>query len=134
MWIGLEDFEPKKENVGFIYLITNKVTGMKYLGCKQYWSRITDPRKTSPTYGKKITKESKWREYQSSNKEVQSWAQEDIEKKMICQCYSKFELSYREVEALIKTQALLRDDFLNFMLGSNTIGRPSEFMLIKKLP
>lgn len=131
-WIGLEGFEPDpKKHFGFIYLITNK-NGQKYIGSKQFWSKRKESKKSDPKYGKFVVKESKWKMYQSSNKIVQGWASEEIEKKVICICGSKFELSYREIEALIKTKALLREDFENYMMGSNTIGRPPTYMILSK--
>lgn len=54
---------------GYVYLITNNLTGRKYIGKKLFWFR-----KTKVVKGKKkrLKVESDWREYWSSSDEVKS--------------------------------------------------------------
>ena len=127
-WIGIpDDFKPDKKNHdGFIYLISHQ-SGENYIGKKSFWSTRTN-KKTN----KKETKESDWKRYQSSNQIVQSWSESEITKTALSITKTKFETTYREIEALIKTDAIRRDDFLNYMLGSSHIGRCPEYLKIKK--
>ena len=57
---------PEYHNLGFVYVITNKLTTKQYIGCKQYWQM----RK------RKKYKPSNWRVYTSSSKDLN----EDIDK------------------------------------------------------
>ncbi|WP_429179246.1 hypothetical protein [Aeromonas salmonicida] len=120
-----------KEYEGFIYRIDNIKTGKYYIGKKGFWSRAKETKKSSPKYGKRVTKESNWRVYQSSNAEVQGWAISDCEYSVLYLCKSKYELAYREIESLIECQALRDPQCMNQMMGSARIGRcPSSFKLI----
>lgn len=120
----LRDYE------GFIYRIDNTRTGQYYIGKKSFWSRVKETKKSSPKYGKRVTKESNWRIYQSSNAEVQGWAISDCEYSVLYLCGSKYELAYREVQSLMECQALRDSNALNVMLGSNSIGRcPESFKI-----
>lgn len=124
------DEEALKEYEGFIYRIDNTKTGKYYIGKKGFWSRVKETKKSSPKYGKRVTKESNWRVYQSSNAEVQGWALSDCEYSVLYLCKSKYELAYREIESLIECHALRDPQCLNQMMGSARIGRcPKDFKI-----
>ena len=69
MWIYKNKvFEEVPTNAyGYVYLITNNLTGRKYIGKKLFWFR-----KTKVVKGKKkrLKVESDWRDYWSSSDEV----------------------------------------------------------------
>lgn len=69
MWIYKNKlFEEVPANAyGYVYLITNNLTGRKYIGKKLFWFR-----KTKVVKGKKkrLKVESDWRDYWSSSDEV----------------------------------------------------------------
>jgi hypothetical protein len=92
--------EPKKY-LGFLYLITNKETGRKYLGRKQYW--IT--RK-----GKRI-KESDWRTYTGSspdlNRDIKNIGLGKFKFEILAQVNSKGSLRYLEANIQHKKDILL---------------------------
>ena len=71
MWIYKNKvFEEVPANAyGYVYLITNNLTGRKYIGKKLFWFR-----KTKVVKGKKkrLKVESDWRDYWSSSDEVKS--------------------------------------------------------------
>jgi len=74
-WINAPDDITIKD-VGFVYRIHELNTGMDYIGCKKFWRVV----KYKPLKGKKNRRikyiESDWREYNSSNKEIQKKIQE----------------------------------------------------------
>jgi hypothetical protein len=119
VWEGLpEGFAPKNQ-AGFVYLIENLEEGASpkyYIGKKNFWSR------SKGQWG-----ESKWREYQSSSDTVKKW--KTVRKRVLCLCDCAFELSYREIETIIKSEAVLRTDFANFAIGREMIGRCPNYML-----
>lgn len=130
-WIGLDQMEPEPGIEGFVYLIKNKVTGEWYIGKKSFWSRVTEKRKSDPKYGKRVTKESDWRTYQSSSDVVSSWPIEDIEKVCLKVCRSKYEVSYWELFYLFKLEGLRKPKCLNYMAGSQTIGKCPKWFEIE---
>jgi hypothetical protein len=75
MWIyNNKPLEEIPENAyGYVYLITNTITGRKYIGKKLFWFR-----KTKVLKGKKkrLKVESDWKDYWSSSDELKA----DIEK------------------------------------------------------
>lgn len=132
-WEGLDqDYIPPKCIEGFIYLIEDRETGYRYIGKKSFWSRVKDTKKSSPTFGKRIEKESNWRAYQSSNKTVADW--DNPYKKVLCLCKTTFELSYKEIEILIKSDAILKDRYKNYLIGREPIGKPSSDLRISYTP
>ncbi|QJT27564.1 hypothetical protein E4185_16830 [Aeromonas media] len=121
---GLELWNPSKEEIGFIYEIHNKALGLKYAGMKRFWSNKT-------IGGVKTVVESDWRRYKGSSNETKDWNAEDCEFKMVKICYSLFELSYSEIAYLIEYDCLLRDDYVNWCLGSHMIGRVPKYMIME---
>jgi hypothetical protein len=101
-WTG-ETPDPKKY-LGFLYLITNKITGRKYIGRKQYW--LT--RK-----GKRL-KESDWRTYTGSsptlNRDIKNQGIGNFEFKIVAQFESKGALRYVEANVMHKKDILLDPD------------------------
>lgn len=84
---------------GFVYQITEKDTGKKYIGIKRFWRKKTLP----PLKGKKnkrhLLVESNWREYNSSSRILQEKLEENPDnyrKEIIILCDSQEELKCRE--------------------------------------
>ncbi|MGU5689098.1 hypothetical protein [Aeromonas caviae] len=119
----LDDWAPSKDDIGFIYQITNNRLGLKYIGCKRFWSvKTVDDKK------KKV--ESDWRHYKGSSNETKTWDVSDCTFEMLQICHSLYELSYEEIRYLIENKALLRTDYVNWNMGSQTIGRVPNYMAI----
>tara|TARA_R110000782_G_scaffold43286_3_gene97734 strand:- start:473 stop:889 length:417 start_codon:yes stop_codon:yes gene_type:complete len=99
--------------VGFIYIISN-VEGLHYIGKKQLWSTVTRPPLKGTRRKRKVTKESKWLTYKSSNKIVKEWEDYEITKRTIINwAYTKKHLTYLECHALFTLNVLKSDVFLN---------------------
>jgi len=106
---------------GFIYIITNKDDGRKYIGKKQCRAR----RKRPPLKGKKrnrwVDVELPWREYTSSSNEVN----EDILKlgkehfifEIVRWCENKSQLAYFEAKEQFDNDVLLTEDYYNGMIN-----------------
>jgi hypothetical protein len=128
-WILSENTIITPETFGFVYEITNTMTGKKYIGKKQCKSKL----KRRPLKGRKNKRieirESDWKEYTSSSTELN----EDIIKigkdkfifKIIRTCGSKWELAYFEISEQIAKNVLLRDDYYNGIINVR-IGRPPK--------
>lgn len=104
-----------------MYLITNKVNGMKYVGKKLARFKTTKP----PLKGKKRkrrgSKESDWQEYWGSSEHLK----EDVEKlgkdrftrEILHFCASRGIASYLEAKEQFDREVLLRDDYYNGIIN-----------------
>jgi len=118
-----------KSFIGFIYLIIT-YTGKRYIGKKNFYTKrkrkfgkkesalITDKRKKLWEH---VIKESDWKTYVGSNKELQKDIAKGIkyEKYIIDYARSKKELSYKEEKQLYINEVLESDIWYN----SNISGR-----------
>jgi hypothetical protein len=103
--------------VGFIYMISNQETGQYYIGKKSLYSHRTLPPLKGTKRKRKVTKESKWQEYMSSNPEVQQWS--SYTKEILECCNTPKELTFRETEALFCLKTMEDERSLN----SNILGK-----------
>ena len=104
--------------VGFVYLITNRANGMKYIG-KKSLSRI----KTRQVKGKKKRErvESDWKTYWSSSDrlklDVQLYGEHVFDRKILRLCKSKSECSYYEAKYQFEHDVLLSETWYNDWLS-----------------
>jgi hypothetical protein len=121
--------------IGFVYIITNKTTGQKYIGKKLAQFKRTKP----PLKGKRLKRrsvvESDWREYYGSsdrlNADVQALGPENFTREILYLCKSKAELSYLEAREQFERRVLETDDYYNGIInvrvgGSNVLRQRLE--------
>ena len=109
--------------VGFVYLITNNLSGRKYIGKKlAKFSRTTlktVKQKNGIKKKKKVrTKvDSDWREYYGSSPElsrdIQQLGTENFTRQILYYCKSKSECSYIEAREQFSRQVLESNDYYN---------------------
>jgi predicted GIY-YIG superfamily endonuclease len=126
---SLEDFP---ENcIGFVYLIKNNVNNKIYIGRKSLYSNTNKKltkkeisEQTGP--GRKptkklVTKESNWKVYMGSSKELLADVKEHGEDKFIREilhlCYSKKQLTFYEINYQMKYNVLEVDSYNDNILG-----------------
>lgn len=125
-FVGKEiEFDPDEkfleEYVGFVYCITDKESGKKYIGKKFFWST----RKLPPLKGKtrKRTKkvESDWRKYFGSNEQlkllVEERGAESYHREVLRLCHTKGECSYYEAKEQFDRDVLLSEEYFNEFIG-----------------
>jgi hypothetical protein len=105
---GKKDFTVPSLAIGFIYLIEIIGTPFYYYGKKNLTS-------TRGRGKKAITKESAWRNYESSSKEVKALIKggKKIKKTILEFAYSKSELTLKETQAIICNNCLTDENSLN---------------------
>lgn len=133
----IESLDDMPDNVfGFIYRVTHKPTGRKYLGRKQLiyerkrkigkreTKRLKEEKKEAgedhwwivPKY-KYIKKESDWKDYYGSSDEVQELLEQDgedsFERNILCYGFSKKQLNYLETKYLFTEEVLEKDEYIN---------------------
>ena len=111
------------ESYGFVYCITEKDTGMKYLGKKLFWrSKILPVTKTRKRR-KKTLVESDWQSYYGSSNEVKALVEQkgedNFERVILRLCKNKGECSYYELRYQMVQDVLLKpDEYHNAFVGA----------------
>ena len=109
--------------VGFVYLITNQLSGRKYIGKKLAKFSRTTQRTVKLKNGTKKKKkirskvDSDWREYYGSSpelsKDIAALGQENFHREILFFCKSKAECSYIEAREQFRRQVLESVDYYN---------------------
>ena len=115
--------ELPEDCVGFVYNITNTVTGRQYIGKKlAKFSKTTYKTVTLKNGTKKKKKirskiNSDWQEYYGSNielnKDVELFGKENFTREILHYCKSKAETSYIEAREQFDRKVLESDDYYN---------------------
>lgn len=123
MWVynNKEFNETPEEFQGFVYMITEKDTGKKYIGKKFFWKPKVLPVTKSRKRRVRTRVESDWRTYYGSSKEVKTLVEEKGEDNYIREilklCRTKGECSYYEAKYQFKFDVLLSDEYYNEFIG-----------------
>ena len=123
-----EDYD-HKDVYGFVYLITNRATGKKYVGKKFFWSKKTLPITKTRKRRKRLLVESDWKTYYGSNKhlneDVQKQGEEMFHREILHLCKTKGECAYLEAKEQFDREVLLTDSYYNgiiqIRLGGNAV-------------
>lgn len=115
--------ELPEDCVGFVYLITNKLSGKKYIGKKLAKFKKTTYRMVKLKNGTKKRKrvrskiDSDWQTYYGSNDElnrdVEQLGAENFQREILYYCRSKAECSYVEAREQFARRVLESDDYYN---------------------
>ncbi len=131
-WIINENIYMYENMFGFIYEITNKINGKKYIGKKQCVRKIKRKPLKGKTRNRIDQKESDWKTYTSSSKElnedIQKYGKENFEFRILKICGSKWELGYEEIKEQIARDVLRKDDYYNGIINVR-IGTPPKNLI-----
>jgi hypothetical protein len=131
-WLINENVYIFENMFGFIYEIINKVNGKKYIGKKQCVRKIKRKPLKGKTRNRIDQKESDWKTYTSSSKElnedIQKYGKENFEFRILKVCGSKWELGYEEIKEQIARDVLRSDDYYNGIINVR-IGTPPKNLL-----
>jgi hypothetical protein len=121
-----------EECIGFVYCITNSITGRKYIGKKLAKFAKTTYKIVKLKNGTKKKKrirskiDSGWREYYGSNdqlnKDVEQLGAENFHREIIYYCTSKAECSYIEAREQFSRRVLESDDYYNGQISVRVHG------------
>jgi len=117
--------EPSEEMlsdyIGFVYIITEKDTNMKYVGKKLFHRSKTLPVTKTRKRKKKTLVESDWQDYYGSSTRVKenlkTKGSESYYREILRLCKSKGECSYYEAKEQFDREVLLREDYYNGIIN-----------------
>ena len=116
MWLynGTPLDEIPEKAYGYVYLITNNLSGRKYIGKKLFWFKRT---KTIKGKKKRQTVESDWREYWSSSDELKAdivkLGEENFTREILHICKNKGMCNYLEAKEQMVREVLETDSYYN---------------------
>ena len=118
--------------IGFVYLITNKLTGRQYIGKKLAKFSRTTYRVVKLKNGKKKRKkikgkiESDWQTYYGSNielnQDIQRLGAGNFTREILYYCRSKAECSYIEAREQFQRKVLETNDYYNGQISVRVHG------------
>lgn len=116
-WIynGQSFTESPDDFFGFVYVISNLITGEKYIGKRLFskagYKQIKGKRK-------KIRKENQWQDYFGSGPQiienVKKYGKENFSREILRLCQSRGECNYWELSEIMSRHALRNPIYLNF--------------------
>lgn len=131
-WILSENVHWGDDVFGFIYEITNKVTGKFYIGKKQCSRKIRRKPLKGKTRNRIDHKESDWKIYSGSSNDLQEdikkYGKENFTHKILRTCNSKWELSYFEAKEQMSRDVLLIENSYNGILNLRIGKAPKNFI------
>ena len=110
-----EEFE------GFVYLITNKKTGQKYIGKKLAKFKTTKPPLKGRKNKRRGYKESDWKTYWGSsdrlNADVKALGEKNFTREILYLCKGRGEMSYIEAREQFDRRVLESDEYYNGIIN-----------------
>ena len=133
-WTLSEGISWSDEVFGFIYEITNTVTGKFYIGKKQCSRRIKRKPLKGKTRNRIDHKESDWKSYMGSSndllEDIKKYGKENFSFKILRPCNSKWEMSYFEAKEQMARDVLLIEGSYNGILNLRIGKAPKSFLNI----
>ena len=117
--------------VGFVYLITNRTTGRKYVGKKLAQFRKSRPPLKGRSRKRRSLVESDWRDYWGSNEllvsDVQRLGTAEFTREILYICRSRGVMGYLEALEQFERRVLESDEYyngiINVRIGSSNLLR-----------
>ena len=114
------------EYEGFVYLITNKTTGQKYIGKKLAKFKTTKPPLKGRKNKRRGYKESDWKDYWGSSDRLQAdvdkLGPKNFTREILYLCKSRAEMSYIEAREQFDRRVLETDEYYNGIINCRVGG------------
>ena len=110
-----------EECEAIVYLITNNINGMKYVGKKLAKRKVTRPPLKGKKNKRRSTKESDWRDYWGSSdhlkEDVETLGEDQFTREILYFCASRGIASYIEAREQFEREVLLSDEYYNGIIN-----------------
>ena len=120
-WILNNNLEWDNNAFGFVYLITNLINNKKYIGCKQLFKKTIKYPSKKRKIKKHVLKESDWKTYTGSSKElnddIKNLGEKNFEFRILQFAKSKSHLKYLEAKEQFDREVLLKDEYYNGIIN-----------------
>ena len=124
IWEPPSDFS-SDDYYGFVYLITGKQTGRRYIGRKYFWQK----RKPRTGSKRRVTSESDWKKYYGScpelKEDIKEYGKLDFKREILSLHETKGLVNFEETKQLFLNNVLSEslDDGKPLYYNSNILGR-----------
>jgi hypothetical protein len=116
-----EVYDPSEEELkdlaAFVYVITDRSTGKKYVGKKFFWSKKTMPPLKGKTRKRRKQVISDWKDYFGSSEHVkqliEEYGKENFDREILHLCKTRGEAGYMEAKEQFDRNVLLSDEYMN---------------------
>ena len=129
-WIGLPDIIDENIHFSLIYCTSNKITGKKYIGKCQLWSKVTKPPLKGKVRKRKSTKPSDYLNYYGSSeqlkKDLEQYGKENFTREVLGIASCKWEASWLELLYQLKYNVISSDEYMNGILNIRLIKMPEK--------
>lgn len=120
------------KSYGFVYLITDKVTGKMYIGRKYFWSMR---KKKGAT--KRKREESDWKDYYGSADEIKAlvkeFGQDRFNRQILSVHSTKGDVNYSEVREQFRRDVLEKDEYINANINGKWFRKPEHIIAGRRI-
>jgi len=120
------------KSYGFVYLITDSMTGKMYVGRKYFWSMR---KKKGVT--KRKREESDWKSYYGSGDEIKALVKEFGQNRFIRQILSvhltRGDVNYSEVREQFRRDVLEKDEYINANINGKWFRKPQHIIAGRRI-
>ena len=118
---------------GFVYLITNQITGEKYIG-RKYFSSIRKKKKSDK---RRTRSESDWKEYYGSSedlkKQIEVHGKNNFRREILSLHLTKGDVNYAEVREQFMRDVLEKDGYINDNINGKWFRKPQHIKAARRL-
>lgn len=118
---GQQFDQTPEDYIGFVYMITEKQTGKKYIGKKLFWKTVKRPPLKGKTRKRTIREQSDWKSYFGSSRQVQENVDKNghsaYHREILKLCKTKGDCSYWEAKLQFDYDVLRNPQFYNEIIN-----------------
>lgn len=120
------------KSYGFVYLITDSITGKMYVGRKYFWSM-----RKKKGASKRKREESDWKSYYGSGDEIKSlvkeFGQNRFNRQILSVHSTRGDVNYSEVREQFRRDVLEKDEYINANINGKWFRKPQHIIAGRRI-